>query len=154
FQKHESSYMQTVPPRPRGAFGQSSPDVERGMQWTRSPRLTCEVMRRPKRVGLAPSWQVLSRRTMNPLATVTQKPVSPVRSRHKPLTPLRRECRCFGFICGDYTCVLISLHTRLRVQPNTRHSLRPLFARGRTACKDSGAICAAGTRRCVFGHAP
>jgi hypothetical protein len=24
---------------------------------------------------------------------------------NKPLTPLRRECRCFGFICGDYTCV-------------------------------------------------
>src|ERR1700756_1985324 len=60
-------------------------------------------------------------------ATVTQKPVSPGRARYRPLTPSRRECRCFGFICGDYTCVLSTLHTGLRVQPNTRHSLRPLF---------------------------
>src|ERR1700751_1000052 len=43
---------------------------------------------------------------MIPLVTVTQKPVSPGRARYMPLTPLRRECRCFGFICGDYTCVL------------------------------------------------
>src|ERR1700751_1987274 len=42
----------------------------------------------------------------DPQATVTQKPVSPGRARHSPLKPSRRECRCFGFICGDYTCVL------------------------------------------------
>jgi hypothetical protein len=41
--------------------------------------------------------------------TVTQKPVSPERARDKPLTPLRRECRCFGFICGDYARVLSTL---------------------------------------------
>src|ERR1700756_3565629 len=42
-------------------------------------------------------------------ATVTQKPVSPGRARYSPLTPSRRECRCFGFICGDYTCVLSTI---------------------------------------------
>src|SRR5215475_15860457 len=45
----------------------------------------------------------------DPQATVTQKPVSPGRARHSPLTPSRRECRCFGFICGDYTCVLSTI---------------------------------------------
>src|ERR1700756_4418383 len=64
-------------------------------------------------------------RVEEPGGTVTQKPVSPGRARDKPLTPLRRECRCFGFICGDYTRVLSTLHTRLRVPRNTRHSLRP-----------------------------
>src|ERR1700751_4728699 len=83
-------------------------------------------------------------RVEEPGGTVTQKPVSPGRARYRPLTPSRRECRCFGFICGDYTRVLISLHTGLRVQPNTRHSLRPLFSFGVTTSHHSGAIRAAG----------
>jgi len=45
----------------------------------------------------------------NVKVTVTQKPVSPGRARYRPLTPLRRECRCFGFACGDYTCVLLTI---------------------------------------------
>src|ERR1700758_3599303 len=45
----------------------------------------------------------------DPQATVTQKPVSPGRARYRPLTPSRRECRCFGFICGDYTCALSTI---------------------------------------------
>src|SRR5579871_6968220 len=45
---------------------------------------------------------------MIPQVTVTQKPVSPGRARHKPLTPLRRECRCFGWTCGEYACVLFA----------------------------------------------
>jgi hypothetical protein len=40
-------------------------------------------------------------------ATVTQKPVSPGRARYKPLTPLRRECRYFGFSCSDCAGVLL-----------------------------------------------
>jgi hypothetical protein len=63
---------------------------------------------RQRRVGLAPQRQVLSRWEMIPPVTVTQKPVSPGRARRSPLTPSRRECRCFGFICGDYACVLSS----------------------------------------------
>ena len=35
----------------------------------------------------------------DPQATVTQRPVSPGRARHRPLKPLRSECRCFGFAC-------------------------------------------------------
>src|SRR5262249_50249357 len=50
--------------------------------------------------------------------TVTNKVMDTGESTKQPLTPLRRECRCFGFICGDYAW--------LRVQSNTRHSLRPL----------------------------
>ena len=46
------------------------------------------------------------------LATVTQKPVSPGRARYKPSTPSRRECRCFGFACSDYACVLLSSRTQ------------------------------------------
>ena len=48
-------------------------------------------------------------RVEEPGGTVTQKPVSPGRARYRPLTPSRRECRCFGFICGDYTCVLSTI---------------------------------------------
>src|SRR5215813_11734808 len=81
--------------------------------------------------------------------TVTQKPVSPGRARHSLLKPSRRECRCFGFICGDYTCVLISLHTRLRVQPNTRHSLRPLLLFEDAFLRSLGRKRAAGMRKCV-----
>jgi hypothetical protein len=70
----------------------------------------------------------------DPRATVTQKPVSPGRARRSLLKPSRRECRCFGFICGDYACVLSTLHTRLRVQPNTWHSLRPLLFEAHQQC--------------------
>src|ERR1700740_438523 len=43
-------------------------------------------------------------RVEEPGGTVTQKPVSPGRARSSLLRPLRREFRCFGFICGDYLC--------------------------------------------------
>jgi hypothetical protein len=56
---------------------------------------------RQRCVGLAPEWQVLSRWEAIPPVTVTQKPVSPGRARRSLLTPSRRECRYFGFICGD-----------------------------------------------------
>jgi hypothetical protein len=32
---------------------------------------------------------------------------SPGRARRKLLKPSRRECRCFGWTCGDYACVLL-----------------------------------------------
>jgi hypothetical protein len=80
-----------------------------GMRWTRSPCQTATRERTAKACGpgalVAPLGQ-------KPGGTVTQKPVSPGRARHRPLTPSRRECRCFGFICGDYTRVLISPCTR------------------------------------------
>ena len=66
--------------------------------------------------------------------TVTQKPVSPGRARHKPLTPLRRECRCFGFICGDYLCAFYHCTQGCGCSQNTRHSLHPLFSGGTVRC--------------------
>jgi len=119
---------------------------------------------RQRRVGLAPQWQVpacasddvspsgSTRRDAH--AAVTQKPVSPGRARRSLLKPSRRECRCFGFICGDYTRVLSTLHTRLRVQPNTRHSLRPLVYLGVSEAK-ARAFFVAGTRTHILNcHAP
>src|ERR1700751_6102160 len=45
-----------------------------------------------------------------PPVTVTQKPVSPGRARRSLLTPSRRECRCFGFICGSNLCAFYHAH--------------------------------------------
>src|SRR5277367_3826056 len=59
---------------------------------------------------------------------VTRKPITR-ESAKQAVTPLRRECRMMRRTCGDYACVLFYLHTRLRVQPRTRHSLRPLHRR-------------------------
>src|SRR5579871_2696305 len=73
-------------------------------------------------------------------ATVTQKPVSPGRARDKPLTPLRRECRCFGFSCSDYAHVLPShLHVRLWVRLEHLAFPAPSRLRGRPT-QDSGEI--------------
>jgi hypothetical protein len=58
----------------------------------------------PGAPGLASSVRVT-----NLQATVTNKVMDTGESTKQPLTPLRRECRCFGFICGDYTCVLSTI---------------------------------------------
>ena len=39
-------------------------------------------------------------------ATVTNKVMDTGESTEQPLTPLRRECRCFGFTRGEFTHVL------------------------------------------------
>jgi hypothetical protein len=48
-------------------------------------------------------------------------------SAKKAVKPSRRECRLIRRTCSDYSCVLFSLHTRLRVRPRIRHSRRPPF---------------------------
>ena len=85
--------------------------------------------------------------------TVTQKPVSPGRARYRPLTPSRRECRCFGFICGDYTRVLST--TAHEAAGAAKH---PAFPAPSHLLRAVGPItraqrCAAGRRRrALFGR--
>jgi hypothetical protein len=111
-----------VPSQPRG--GSRSPRTRDGMRWT---LLVSHGVRRrrgrPSRVVPIPRrWgQVLRRFAKRWWLTGpdTRK------SAEQPLTPLRRECRCFGSPVATMLVCFSSSHTRLRVQQNTRHSLRP-----------------------------
>jgi hypothetical protein len=58
----------------RGAFGQSSPDVERGMRWTWCLARRASHRGRQNRAGLLPQWQVASRQNDDLSATETTKP--------------------------------------------------------------------------------
>jgi hypothetical protein len=80
------------------------------MRWTRTDiGSTNDVgSGRQRRVVLAPlGWCQVCRDDLQ--ATVTTRSWTPGRARRSLLTPSRRECRCFGFICGDYACVLLSI---------------------------------------------
>jgi hypothetical protein len=82
---------------------------------------------RQRRVGLAPSWQVLRLRFDEAQATETQKPVSPGRARDKPLTPSRREGRSFGSnLWWTYSYASSSRIRGYGCGQRTRLSLRPL----------------------------
>src|SRR5271168_5120138 len=85
--------------------------------------------RTAKSCGPDASTPVLTRDNASHCAgTVAIKPITG-ESTKQAVTPLRRECRMMRRTCGDYACVLFYLHTRLRVQPRTRHSLRSLYRR-------------------------
>ena len=73
---------------------------------------TNDTLRTAKACGPGALVAGANPRVEEPEGTVTQKPVSPGRARYKPLTPLRRECRCFGFTCSDYACVLSLIRTQ------------------------------------------
>jgi hypothetical protein len=83
-------------------------------------------------------------------ATVTQKPVSPGRARYKPLTPSRRECRCFGWTCGEYACVLSAIAHKAAGAAKHPAFPAPSSLEG-DFWHHSGANSAAGMRRCVLG---
>jgi hypothetical protein len=79
---------------------------------------------RPNRVVLTPRrWRQALRRHVGPTGRGHsifagdggKRARSPGRARHKPLKPLRRECRVFRGTCGFYP-VLSTLHRGLRVQ--------------------------------------
>src|SRR6201987_2336688 len=80
--------------------------------------------------------------------TVTQKPVSPGRARHSPLTPSRRECRCFGFICGDYTCALSTIAHKAAGAAKHPAFPAPFFLEGKGSHHHSDAKSA--SRECGF----
>src|SRR5262249_19285015 len=71
---------------------------------------------------------------MNPLVTVTQKPVSPGRARHSLLKPSRRECRCFGFICGSNLCAFYQCTQGCGCSQTPGIPCALFFFRGRLAC--------------------
>src|SRR5579871_725444 len=87
--------------------------------------------------------------------TVTKKVMDTGESTKQPLTPSRRECRCFGFICGDYACVLF--HIAHKAAGAAKH---PAFPAPSTFSREMlarpGRDHAAGLRRRVFlrRHAP
>jgi hypothetical protein len=93
---------------------------------------------------LVSSWRRLSnptgfRSAANLSATVTRR-IRRRGERHKPLKPLRGECRSVSAepVCS---CAFLYalLHTRPRGAARTRHSLRPLFL-GKMFLYDSGGL--------------
>ena len=54
-------------------------------------------------------------------------------SSKQPLKPPRRECRCFGFICGDYTCVLSTIAHK--AAGAVKHPAFPAPSAFRGACR-------------------
>jgi hypothetical protein len=81
---------------------------------------------------------------------VTQKPVSPGRTRYKPLTPLRGECRCFGFTCSDFAGVLLIFAHWAMGAAQAPGIPCALSFRGRTFCNNSGAVGVAGMLCVVY----
>jgi hypothetical protein len=81
----------------RGAFGQSSPNVGRGMRWTRACHKTSETGADGKIVqARRPSGRCQVSRVNNPRGDGDNKARS-LRGEHEiSCKPLRRECRCFG----------------------------------------------------------
>jgi hypothetical protein len=123
----------------------------RGMRWTRSRHQTCDVMRTAKACGPGALVAGAKLASDDLQATVTQKPVSPGRARDKPLTPSRRECRCFGFICGDYTCVLSTIaHKAAGAAKHPAFPAPSLLSRDASMIQSSGAIAPRGCGRASF----
>ena len=78
------------------------------MRWTRRSRFDeARELRTAKACGPGTPGLVLSLRDVSWM-TVTKRSWTPGRARRSLLKPSRRECRCFGFICSDYACVLLS----------------------------------------------
>jgi hypothetical protein len=80
---------------------------------------------------------------------------SPRRARGKPLKPLRGECRAISGVTVVTTlvCYLHTAHEATGAS-RARHSLRPLFFRGRKVRGQNSRGHAARSRGCVFSLAP
>src|SRR5262249_46451039 len=116
---------------------------------------TCDTERTAKACG--PGALVAGAKVADddPRATVTQKPVSPGRARYRPLTPSRRECRCFGFIFGDYTPVLSTLaHGAAGAARHPAFPAPSSSFRGRVFCNDSGASASRECDGAPYTHLP
>ena len=119
--------------RSRGV-SRSSRHVGRGMRWTLAVRRTYAQSsgRRSRVVLMSRCWHQLA--TMLCIARGRWQPSrSPGRARSKPLKPFVQGMpECFGGpVATMLVCFFIS-HTRLRVQSNTWHSLRPPAREGKT----------------------
>jgi hypothetical protein len=112
-------------------------------------RVTTAWLRTAKACGPGALEAGANPRVEEPGGTVTQKPVSPGRARYRPLTPSRRECRCFGFICGDYAHVLSTLaHGAAGAAKHPAFPAPSVFAR--VIGSRLGREAAAGMRTCVL----
>src|SRR5229473_6487485 len=67
-----------------------------------------------------------ARTFLNPRDDGGKRARSQGRARHKPLKPLRRECRVFRWTCGFYPCAFYIAQGAAGAA-GTRRSLRPLF---------------------------
>src|SRR6266849_468836 len=140
---HPKSSLERFPSRPeRGAYHDRHGRWV-GMRWTRQ-RFACDGVAgrversvsdhkhaderccrgRQNRVVLTPRrWRQVLRRRVGPTGRGHsifaddggKRARSPGRARHKPLKPLRRECRVFRGTCGDYRVLTTNAHG-LRVQ--------------------------------------
>jgi hypothetical protein len=107
----------------------------------------CRKFDRHRACGMLPQCPIskqrlpfsAARRTTNQPGSITKS------ATHCPLTPSRRECRCFGFTCSDFACVLF----HLRVQLEHRHALPSAFSRG-CLPDQLGRMRAAGTRSRLY----
>ena len=65
---------------------------------------------------------------------------SPGRARRKLLKPSRRECRCFGWTCGDYACVLLPFAHKAAGAAKHPAFPAPSASRGTKSTQNPGAI--------------
>jgi hypothetical protein len=89
-----------------------------------------------------------------PQATVTMRSRTPGRARTTPLKTIAQGMSMFRLRLWFLTRVLSLLHTRLRVQPNTRHSLRPLLFEDVGSCKTRTRRVAGMLARNLTPHTP
>ena len=107
------AYLRAVPLPREGRFAIVT-SVGSGMRWTRLFRQTSETCAdgevvwswRPKAGVKFAVWRRRPCRARS-AGDGGNKAWSPGRARRKLLKPSRRECRCFGWTCGDYACVLL-----------------------------------------------
>ena len=99
------AYLRAVPPPREGRFAIVT-SVGSGMRWPRLFRQTSEMSADGEVVW---SWcpKAGIKSAVMTAGDGGNNAWSPGRARRKLLKPSRRECRCFGWTCDDYACVLL-----------------------------------------------
>jgi len=122
-------------------------NVGQGMRWTRRRADERPARGRRSRMVLMPRrWHQVG--GGNSADDGGKKARSPGRVRSKPLKPLRGECRAFSGVTVVTNARVTYTPRAAAGASGARHSLRPLFSKGRTVCK-TRVLRAAGMRSCV-----
>ena len=134
----------------RGAY-RDRHDTRSGMRWTRSRRMTCGADADGQVVWSWRPWAGAKFVGDDPANDGDYEVTDTGGSTKQPLTPLRRECRCFGFTCGEFACVLLCFaHKAAGAAKHPAFPAPSLIGDAALSCK-TRACGAARTRRRVFG---
>jgi len=101
-----SAYHKHIPPPREGRFAIVT-SAGSGMRWTREPRQTCDAFADGQVVWSWRPWAGAKFVGDDPANDGDYEVTDTGESTKQPLTPSRRECRCFGFTCGEFACVLL-----------------------------------------------